>query len=83
MTAWFGLVSAPPVTCQQRMLEAYRVVDVRSAEGNPAPPEISERFQGRLWTKNELEQRGVRIQGAAVWYLAAGQDWQLELERAF
>ena len=77
-----GPVSPPPVTCQKRMLEAYRVVEVRSAEGNPAPPEITERFQGRLWTKHELEQRGVRIQGAAVWYLAAGQDWQLTLERA-
>lgn len=65
------------------MLEAYRVAEVRAADGAPAPPEITERFQGRLWTKRALEERGVRIQGAAVWYLAAGQDWQLKLERAF
>ena len=65
------------------MLEAYRVAEVRSADGAQAPPEITERFQGRLWTKRELEERGVRIQGAAIWYLAAGKDWQLKLERAF
>ena len=65
------------------MLEAYRVAEVRSADGAPAPPEITERFEGRLWTKRELEERGVRIQGAAIWYLAAGQDWQIKLERAF
>jgi hypothetical protein len=64
------------------MLEAYRVVEVRSLSGSPAPPEIAERFEGRLFTLNELEQRGVRIAGRHAWYLAAGQDWQLKLEPA-
>lgn len=64
------------------MVEAYRVVEVRSADGVLAPPEISERFQGRLWTKRDLEQRGVRITGADIWYLATGRNWQLKLERA-
>ena len=47
-----------------------------------APPEISERFQGRLFTLNQLEQRGVRITGRQAWYLAAARDWQLKLEPA-
>jgi hypothetical protein len=65
------------------MLEAYRVVTVSSADGTrPAPLEISERFEGRVFTKHELEQRGVRIAGANVWYLTSGQDWQLKLEPA-
>ena len=62
------------------MLEAYRVVQVSSPDGSPAPPEVSERFQGRAWTKRQLEERGVRITGASAWYLAAGRDWQLTLE---
>jgi hypothetical protein len=63
------------------MLDAYRVVEVRSANGAElAPPEISERFDGRLFTLNQLEQRGVRIAGRNIWYLASGQDWQLKLE---
>ncbi len=63
------------------MLGAYRVVEVRSADGAAlAPPEVSERFEGRLYTLHELEQRGVRIAGAHVWYLTSGQDWQLKLE---
>jgi hypothetical protein len=63
------------------MLGAYRVVEVRSATGaSPAPPEISERFEGRTFTLHQLEQRGVRIAGANVWYLSSGQDWQLKLE---
>ena len=62
------------------MLDAYRVVWVASPDGTPAPPEIAERFQGRAWTKRQLEERGVRIAGAAIWYLANGQDWQLRLE---
>ena len=64
------------------MLEPYRVVAVRSPDGSPAPPEIAERFQGRLFTLRQLEERGVRITGAAVWYLAGGRDWQLTLEPA-
>jgi hypothetical protein len=65
------------------MFEAYRVVNVRSADGSaPAPQEISERFEGRVFTKHQLEQRGVRIAGANIWYLSSGQDWQLTLEPA-
>jgi hypothetical protein len=64
------------------MLEPYRVVAVRSADGSPAPPEIAERFQGRLFTLQQLEERGVRIAGANVWYLAGGKNWQLTLESA-
>ena len=41
-----------------------------------------QRFQGRLFTLNQLEQRGVRITGAGAWLLANGQDWQLKLEPA-
>jgi hypothetical protein len=65
------------------MLEAFRVVEVRSGDGSDlAPPEIAERFEGRLFTLHQLEQRGVRIAGRQVWYLAAGRDWQLKLEPA-
>jgi hypothetical protein len=65
------------------MRDTYRVVEVRAADGATfAPQEISERFEGRLFTKQELEQRGVRIAGANIWYLASGQDWQLKLEPA-
>jgi hypothetical protein len=61
----------------------YRVVEVRSADGaSLAPPEVADRFQGRLYTLYELEQRGVRITGAYAWYLSLGQDWQLKLEPA-
>ena len=64
------------------LVDAYRVTEVRSPEGAPAPPEIVERFRGRLWTPRQLEERGVRITGAGAWYLAAGRDWQLKLELA-
>ena len=65
------------------VLGSYRVVEVRSADGAAlAPQEISERFEGRDFTLHELEQRGVRIAGANVWYLSSGQDWQLKLEPA-
>jgi hypothetical protein len=64
------------------MFEAYRVVEVRSTDGELAPPEIAERFEGRLFTLHELEQRGVRITGRFAWYLFSGQDWQLKLEPA-
>jgi hypothetical protein len=62
--------------------EYVRVASVVGLDGSPAPPEISERFQGRLFTKHELEERGVRIAGRDVWYLANGQDWRLTLEPA-
>jgi hypothetical protein len=65
------------------MIDPYRVREVRSADGSRlAPPEIADRFEGRLFTKRQLEERGVRIAGASAWYLAAGQDWQLILEPA-
>lgn len=65
------------------LVEAYRVVEVRNGDGSElAPPEIAQRFQGRLFTLRQLEERGVRIAGASVWYLAAGRDWQLKLEPA-
>ena len=63
------------------IFEAFRVAQVTSPEGTAAPPEIAERFQGRAWTKRQLEERGVRVTGAGVWYLAAGRDWQLTLEQ--
>jgi hypothetical protein len=62
------------------MRELFRVAQIASPDGSPAPPEIAERFQGRAWTKRQLEERGVRVTGAAIWYLAAGRDWQLKLE---
>ncbi|MGI9145835.1 MAG: hypothetical protein ACR2IK_04700 [Chloroflexota bacterium] len=63
------------------MLGSFRVVEVRTGDGAElAPPEISERFEGRLFTLHELEQRGVRIAGANVWYLFSGRDWRLILE---
>lgn len=62
------------------VLERYRVAQVLGIDGAPAPPEVSERFAGRAWTKHQLEQRGVRITGASAWYLAIGKDWQLKLE---
>ncbi len=61
------------------MLETFKVVQVVGIDGAPAPPEIAERFAGRAWTKRQLEERGVRITGAAAWYLASGKDWQLTL----
>ncbi len=65
------------------VLATYRVVEVRSADGQSlAPPEVAERFQHRVYTLRELEERGVRIAGAAAWYLSLGQDWQLKLEPA-
>jgi hypothetical protein len=62
------------------MLDGYRVVQVSSPDGAAAPPEIAERFEGRVWTLRQLEERGVRITGADAWYLALGKDWQLRIE---
>jgi hypothetical protein len=64
------------------VVEAYRVAEVRSADAQPAPPEIAERFEGRLFTLRQLEERGVRITGAGAWYLATGRDWQLTFQPA-
>jgi hypothetical protein len=74
------LLAAARMMTTARMFEAHRVVQVTSPEGMPAPPEIAQRFQGRAWSLRQLEERGVRITGAAAWYLAAGKHWQLELE---
>jgi hypothetical protein len=60
----------------------YLVRDVRPAlevEAVQSPPEIRERFEGRSYALNELEQRGVRIAGGQAWYTANGQDWRLIL----
>jgi hypothetical protein len=63
--------------------ELYRVAEVLHADGaTPAPPEIAERFQGRLWTLFDLESRAVRITGRDAWYTALGKDWRLILEPA-
>jgi hypothetical protein len=63
--------------------ELYRVAEVRTADGAAlAPPEISERFQGRLFTLADLESRAVRITSRDGWYTALGQDWHLILEPA-
>jgi hypothetical protein len=59
--------------------ELYRVQAVSAVDGEPAPPEIRGRFDGRLFTLHELEQRGVRIAGANAWYYATGSDWRLTL----
>ncbi len=73
----------PAYHAMRLMFAPYRVVEVRSADGaSLAPPEVAERFQGRLYTLRELEERGVRITGAAAWYLALGQDWRLTIEPA-
>jgi hypothetical protein len=63
-------------------IEHYRVARVASVDDVDAPPEIRERFAGRLFTLHDLEQRGVRIAGATAWYLASGRDWRLTLELA-
>jgi hypothetical protein len=64
----------------------FTVVSVRRADAPPgdtgeseAPPELLERFEGRTFTLNELEQRGVRIAGGKAYCTANGADWRLEL----
>jgi hypothetical protein len=64
------------------VVEHYVVAEVRQArDGAAAPPEITERFQGRDFTLHELEERGVRITSRRGWYLANGTDWILELDK--
>ena len=68
---------------QPPLVELYRVASVAAVDGvTPAPPEIANRFQGRLFTLHELEARGVRIAGREAWYYSLGGDWRLTLERA-
>jgi len=63
--------------------EWWRVSAVLSPDGTtPAPPEVADRFQGRLYTLNELEARGIRITGKDAWYFTLGRDWRLTLEPA-
>jgi hypothetical protein len=65
------------------LLEAYRVAEIRSVDGSePAPPEVQERFEGRVFTLHQLEARGIRIAGREVWYCTLGRDWRLTLEPA-
>jgi len=69
-------------TASGPLVELFRVADVRAVDDAEAPPEIRERFAGRLWTLLELERRGVRIAGANVWYFSSGKDWRLRLAPA-
>ena len=63
--------------------ESWRVSAVFSPDGTtPAPPEVADRFQGRLFTLAELESRAVRITGKDAWYFTLGRDWRLTLEPA-
>ena len=63
--------------------ELYRVSAVLASDGlTPAPPEVADRFQGRLFTLAELEARGIRITGKDAWYFTLGCDWRLTLEPA-
>jgi hypothetical protein len=63
--------------------ESWRVSAVFSTDGiTPAPPEVADRFQGRLYTLAELESRGIRITGKDAWYFTLGRDWRLTLEPA-
>lgn len=70
-----GVTSTP-------LIELFRVAEIRGAEtGEPAPPEIAERFEGRVFTLAQLEARAIRITGRTGWYLATGRDWRLSLEQ--
>jgi hypothetical protein len=65
----------------------YTVVEVKPASPSATaeaseeatPPEVLERFEGRTFTLEELQQRGVRIAGGRAYYTASGRDWQLQL----
>jgi hypothetical protein len=63
-------------------LGEYIVSDVRGIDRTQAPPEIRERFEGRLFSLRELEERGVRIAGGEAWYTALAQPWRLLLDPA-
>jgi hypothetical protein len=75
---WYALMRGDSVVFSP----TYRVAEVRAVDGSAAPPEIVQRFQGRLWSLSDLERRGVRIAGANAWYFSSGQDWQLTLTPA-
>ena len=68
------------MTIPPGLFRVSAVTDVLS--GQPAPPEVAERFEGRLFTLHELEQRGVRVAGGRNYYTAAGQDWWIRLDPA-
>ncbi|GAC1318727.1 MAG: hypothetical protein NVSMB2_13620 [Chloroflexota bacterium] len=74
------MTSEPSSSAQ--ITEAYRVADVRSDSGESAPPEIVERFGGRMFSLKELEARGVRITGRTGWFIADARDWVMRLELA-
>ena len=62
------------------VVAAVRPADsVDAANGAEATAEIAERFEGRAFTLQELEYRGVRIAGGQVVYTANSRDWLLEL----
>ena len=74
MSGWIGFMApagTPREISGRLSREVRKILEI---------PEIRERFEGRLFTLHELEQRGVRIAGANVWYLSSGQDWRLKLE---
>ncbi len=67
-----------------RAIREYVVIGVDhallgGAVGEPAPPELLERFEGRTFSLKELEERGVRVAGAKLAYTANGQDWFLRV----
>jgi hypothetical protein len=74
--------SGLPPAADGPVRELFRVTAVLAADESPAPPSIAQRFDGRLYTLDQLEQRGVRIANRAAWFVAAGRDWQLRLEPA-
>src|SRR5438309_34194 len=80
---------AHPLRCErgataalEPVFEEYLVAAVREVGGNGelAPPEIMERFEGRAFRLVDLEHRGVRIAGGRAYYTANGRDWLLELQ---
>ena len=68
-------------TTQRLPRGLYRVARVLSASSDEAaPPEIQERFEGRLFRLPELEQRGVRIAGGKAQFTANARAWRLILD---
>lgn len=74
--------SQPDRVRPEYVVTAVRAVTFGDVEGEQAPPAIGERFEGRLFTLHELEQRGVRIAGGRAVYTAGGRDWSLHLAPA-
>lgn len=74
--------SQPDRVGSEYVVTTVRAVTFGNVEGEEAPPAIRERFEGRLFTLHELEQRGVRIAGGRALYTAGGCDWSLHLAPA-